>query len=339
MPSARRVRWAKFRVTVVSTVALMILLTLFYLLTGGTLLEPKATIYLYVPDATGLDRDSPVRVDGIDVGKVIRVELSGQNDANRVVRVVMRVERDRLVSITDDSFAEISNDSLIGDKYVDITSQKSTAHIQPNGEVHMKPQSILAKSLDLPQLEAQLRQIDALLADIEGGQSELGQFVMGDKIYTDLRDGIGKIQKAFHAAVSSTTAVGDALYSDRLYNQIAGPLVKLDRTLAALQSGQGEGGQLLRDTAQYESAMKDVQDLRASIAQVRAGVWMQSDQMYRDWNRSLVSFIQQADRMNADPLLNSTAAYESLFGMARDARDGIKEFREDPRKFLRLKMF
>jgi len=338
MPSVSRVNWAKFRVSVVSTVAVIILLTLFYLLTGGTLLEPKATIYLYVPDATGLDQDSPVLVDGIDVGKVVRVELSGQDKPDRVVRIVMTVERDRLNSITKDSVAEISSDGLIGDKYVDITSQKSADHIPPNGEIRLKPSSELMKTIDLPQFEAQLKVVDALLTDIEGGKSAMSQFVLGSEIYTGLLRSIGKIESALHAAVNSTTVVGDALYSQRLYNQISVPMVKLNQTLARLESGQGSG-QMLRDTAQYESALKDVRDLRASIAGVRSEEWMQSDAMYQDWNRMLLSFIQQVDRMNADPLLNSTALYESLTGMARETGQTVKDFRQDPRKYLRLKIF
>jgi phospholipid/cholesterol/gamma-HCH transport system substrate-binding protein len=339
MPSASRVHWAKFRVSVVSAVAVIIMATLAYLLTGGTLLEQKSTIYLYIPDATGLEKASPVRVDGIDVGKVARVELSGQNDPNRVVRVVMTVERERLEAIPADSYAELSSDSLIGDKFVDITSQRSSAHVQPFGEIHLKPPSPLMKNADLPTLEAQLRQVDALLADIQGGRSQMGQFVQGNQMYLDLRNSIGKIQNAFHAAVSTTTVVGDALYNQTLYNSVAEPMAKLERTLAGLQSGQGTAGQLLRDSAQYDSSLKQVRDLRDSIAQVRAGVWMQSDQMYKDWNRTLVSFIQQMDRMNADPLLNSTAVYESLTGMANEARETARDFRQDPKKYLRLKLF
>lgn len=339
MPSASRVHWAKFRVSVVSVVAVLILATLAYLLTGGTLLEQKSTIYLYIPDATGLEKGSPVRVDGIDVGKVARVELSGQNDPNRVVRVVMTVERDRVEAIPADSYAELSNDSLIGDKFVDITSQRSSAHVPPYGEIHLKAPSPMMKNADLPTLEAQLRSVDALLADIQEGRSEMGQFVLGNKMYLDLRNSIGKIQNAFHDAVSTTTLVGDALYNETLYNNIAGPMGALDRTLAGLQSGQGTGGQLLRDSAQYESSLKQVRDLRESIAGVRAGVWMQSDQMYKDWNRTLVSYIDGMDRMNADPLLNSTAVYESFTGMANEVRGTVRDFRQDPKKYLRLKLF
>jgi phospholipid/cholesterol/gamma-HCH transport system substrate-binding protein len=338
MPSVNRVRWAKFRVTVLSVAACAILLTLVFLLTGGTLLEQKANIFLYVPDATGLDKDSPVRVDGIDVGKVKTVELTRQNDPNREVRVTMEVERERLNSITADSFAEISSDSLIGDKYVDITSQKSTAPIAPNGEIHLKPPSTVMKSVDLPQFEAQLRTISALITDIEEGRGQVGQFVAGNEVYSDINKSIGKIASAFHTAVTSTEAV-DALYTDKLYKQVMTPLQNLDQSLARMQSGQGTAGQLIADSAQYDSAVKQVRDMATNLASIRSGVWLQSDEAYKSWNQTVVSFIQQVDRMNADPLLNSTALYENLVGSTGEVRDTLKDLRENPRKYLRLKVF
>jgi len=62
MPSAKLVNWAKFRVLAVAVAAMLILGTISYLLTGGSVLEPKITLYLYMDDATGLAPGSPVRV-------------------------------------------------------------------------------------------------------------------------------------------------------------------------------------------------------------------------------------------------------------------------------------
>ena len=121
MPSARQVNWAKFRVLAVSVAALLILGTISYLLTGGSFLQPQTTLYLYLDDATGLAPGSPVRVDGIGVGKVAVVELSGSSKPDRVVRVSINVERARLTSITSDSTAQITSE-VLGDKFVDITS-------------------------------------------------------------------------------------------------------------------------------------------------------------------------------------------------------------------------
>src|ERR1051325_4313175 len=116
MPSQTRVRWAKIRAVAVTLAAIAILGTLVYLLSGGTLFQQKATLYLFIPDATGLGPESPVRVDGIGVGKVEDVFLSRSTDPHRVVRVVMRLERAFLPRIPADSWAQLSSDSLIGDK-------------------------------------------------------------------------------------------------------------------------------------------------------------------------------------------------------------------------------
>src|SRR6266852_6199751 len=120
MPFAEHVQWAKVRVAAVSVSSLLILGTLCFLLTGGTLLEPKSRLYLYMPDAVMLVAGAPVRVDGIRVGKVESVALSGFSQPDRVVKVTMLIERDRLSSIPDDSTAEASTETLVGDKFVDI---------------------------------------------------------------------------------------------------------------------------------------------------------------------------------------------------------------------------
>src|ERR1035441_4900719 len=118
MPSARQVNWAKFRVTAVSVGALAILAVLVYLLNGGMLFQEKTTLYLYIPDATGLGPGAPVRVDGIGVGKVGVIALSGSSDPGRVIKVTIKAESDRLSQIPVDSFAQLSADTLVGDMFV-----------------------------------------------------------------------------------------------------------------------------------------------------------------------------------------------------------------------------
>src|SRR5664279_4381675 len=216
MPSARQVNWAKFRASAVILAGLLILGTLAVLLTGGTLLEPKAQIYLYLPDATGVSAGSPVRVDGIGVGKVVLVELSGSSEPNRVVKVTMSVGRDRLTSITDDSTADTTSDTIIGDKFIDVTSGTGAQHLMPGGELQFKGSGDLMQRLDLAQFQKQMHLIEVLLDDIEQGKSPLGEFIMGEAIYNDLRDKIADLQRGIHVAADTTTAVGQALYTDAL---------------------------------------------------------------------------------------------------------------------------
>src|ERR1022692_204329 len=265
MPSPQQVNWAKFRASAVILAGLTILGTLAFLLTGGTLWEPKVQISLYLPDATGVEPGSPVRVDGIGVGKVRLVELSGSNEPNRVVKVSMTIERDRLPSITDDSTAETTSDTIIGDKFIDVTSGTSARHLAGGAELRYKSSGDLMQRVDIAQFQQQMHLIELLLDDIEQGRSPLGAFIKGDTIYNEVRDKITQLQRGIHVAADSTTAVGEALYTDALYRSITDPLRQLDASLARLQSGQGTGGALLRDTQQYQQALAQVADLRRSI--------------------------------------------------------------------------
>src|ERR1039458_7372625 len=205
MPSARQVRWAKFRVLRVWAAGVVILSILAYLLTGGSLLTQKATMYLYIPDATGLGPGAPVRVDGIGVGKVRLVALSGSSQPNRIVKVTLTVERDRLASIPDDSTAQIASETMIGDQFVDISSGTSRHFVSAGGEIVFKGSPDLLKTLDIRQFEKQLKIVSALLDDIEQGRGELGQFVEGDQMYSDLRKPVPQIEGGIRAAASTSS--------------------------------------------------------------------------------------------------------------------------------------
>ncbi len=339
MPSVEHVNWAKFRVSVVAAAALLILGTISALLTGGTLLEPKTKLYLFVPDATGVGPDSPVRVDGIGVGKVSAVELSGSSQPDRVVRVTLTVERGRLPSITVDSTAQATSDNLIGDKFIDVQSGTSEKHLGPGGEIHFKSSTELMKSIDLSQFQQPLRDIQALLDEIEKGESPLGQFVMTDTLYNDVRKKIFDLERAAQAALQNTSAAGQALNTDALYRQVLDPLHKLDDGLSKFQSGQGSGAALLADTKQYDQMRTQVADFRKSIENLHGAEMLHSAEAYGSWIRQVDAILQQADAMNAAPLLTTTAVYENFNGMAQELQGTVKEFRENPRKFLRLKVF
>jgi phospholipid/cholesterol/gamma-HCH transport system substrate-binding protein len=336
MPTARQIRWARFRVVVVAVVASLILVVFVYLLTGGTLLEPKATLFLYVPDASGLGPGSPVRVDGIGVGKVSSVVLSGSRLPARVVKVALKVEANHLAAIPVDSTADIGTDSLLGDQFIGIKSGSSPAHVRPGGEILLKPQ---ATSLDLVQFTAALRSMDVTLRDIENGKGPLGQFVKGDDLYRSLLRGVTQVEKFLRTMQTTTGAVGQLLYTDTQYQQIVTPLLAIDQTLARLQAGQGAGGRLLQDSAQYDQWRAALGDLRRSIADFEAAPLLSSDAAYQQWNRSVAAIIQRVDEFNAGPMFSSSEMYDNLTGAAQEMRHTLHDFQANPRKYMRLKVF
>jgi len=319
--------------------ALCILSVLIYLLSGGTLFEAKATLYMYIPDATGLASRSSVRVNGIEVGKVDSVSFSGSNEPTRVVKLILRVEQQYLAAIPPDSYAQIETDTAVGDKYVNITRGRGTAPIETNTEVAFRPQQDLMKTLDIEQFTQQMRSIEALLDQIEEGRNPAGQLLLSDLLYEQVRKEVADFETEVRQLTNPRNPVGSLLYSDEAYRRFHDPLVRLDQTIAAIQNAQNPVGKLLRDDDQYNQLASQLATLRQSIGNVKTNNFLTSDDMYNAWNRELESFLQKMDEFTISPLLTSTDMYENLTGLASELRDNVREFRQDPQKFLRIKLF
>ena len=133
------------------------------------------------------------------------------------------------------------------------------------------------------------------------------------------------------------------VYQDAPYQDILKSVRQLDESLAKLQRGEG-GGRLLRDSQPYEAWREQIRVARRQLAGASASSFMTSDDLYTQWNKRLAGLISSVDTFNAGQgsmgrLATDAQTYESLDGTLREWRDNIRNLREDPRKFLRLKLF
>lgn len=324
---------------VVALGALAIFGVTVYLLAGGTIFAEKAALFLFIPDATGLESGSAVRVNGIPVGKVDRVALSGSNAPDRAVRLTLKVDRNHLRDIPADSTAQISSEGVTGDKYVDVTQGRSPARLRSGAELAYKSAPELVKTLDLQQFAVQLRSVDATITDIEQGRGFVGQFVTGTDLYDQTRKILQDAERGFREAVSTSSSAGRMLRSDELYRKISDPLRELDQRLERIQSGEGQAGRLLRDDRQYTQLQQQAADLRKSIADLRGQPMFVSDELYRSWTRELASWIGSVDRANQSPLFSSSITYDNLNGLLGNLRTTLRDFRTNPQKYMQFDVF
>jgi phospholipid/cholesterol/gamma-HCH transport system substrate-binding protein len=267
------------------------------------------------------------------------VELSRSKDASRAVKVTLLFYRDRIRGLPADSVAQISSDSLIGDKFVDITGGSSQKYISAEGEMIYKDQPELLRSLDLTQFTKQLRLVDETLTDIEQGRSQFGQFFQSQDFYNKLLRRMVELQKGIRAATSTTGAVGSLMSSDRLHAQASDFLEQIDQTIARIQSGQGTAGGLLRSTAGYDQFLSKAQEFRRSIEALSKNDLMQSDSAYVSADRALAAMIASVDEFNRNPQMTTSAVYDNLNGSLKELQEGLRDFRLNPKKYLRIKIF
>ena len=193
MPSKEKVNIAQLKVGILGIVALACVSLLIFLLTGDTeWFKKQVPLHVYTSDAAGLSPGSPVRINGIQAGKVDRVALSGDSRPQRVIRVDFKVDREMMKQIPVDSIASISSDNLLGStKSLEINKGSSPELIQPDATV---------KSADTRQFDALIQQgynvldslqvilgkVQDIVGQVEVGKGTIGKLLVDETIYNSL---------------------------------------------------------------------------------------------------------------------------------------------------------
>src|ERR1700724_1721922 len=93
MADPKKVSFAQLRVGVMALVAMAIVGVLIFLLTGTkSIFTPTFQLRTYMNDSSGTSEGSEVRLNGILVGDVEKLKLSGSKDPNRIVEIDMDIK-------------------------------------------------------------------------------------------------------------------------------------------------------------------------------------------------------------------------------------------------------
>jgi phospholipid/cholesterol/gamma-HCH transport system substrate-binding protein len=357
MPSAKRVSWSQLRVGLLAIVAMALLTVLIFLMTSDkSLFQKKVVIHTYLDDSAALTPGSAVRLNGVIIGKVKSVRLSGENQPNRIIRLDLEVDQRYLNAIPTDSQAAVSAENVLGTKYINIKKGKSPQTVPPGGEIP----SLDTREFDevvqsgyalLTSAQGLLKRVDNIVSLIEVGKGSIGKLLVDEELYNHANTIVREAEKLMTALNSTEGTVGKLIYEDRLYNDIRASLGKVDALLQELQEGRGTAGKLLKDPALYEDARKSVNEVRTLLADLNAGKGtagklLKSDELHTRVNRTVDKIDTMLDRLSTGQgtigqLLVNPQLYENLSGATQEIRGVMKDFRANPKKFLtiQLKLF
>jgi phospholipid/cholesterol/gamma-HCH transport system substrate-binding protein len=338
------------RSLVVIALAAVLTATLAFLLVGGggDLLARRTTITTYMPDGTGLGGYSVVRVGGIPIGKVSRVEISGLLDPQRSVRVELRVVTRFLKNIPIDSETSIGTDTLVGYPFIDINPGKSRVALPENGVLQSEP--LVQADIRADQLKATeetFQKISDLLEQSTSPQSQLGKLIYSTTEYDDINKEVASFDRGLHEVIAPKSSLGQAFYSSVAYDDIRREVLAADQALGAIQAGNGVGGMLYASDEQYTKAVATLADLHKVLVRINAGTpgsIVSDDETYQRITKMLASVDTTLTSLNAGEgktgeLLLSPQLYESMNGTLLELRSLLKDFRGDPKKYLRYQVF
>ena len=131
---------------------------------------------------------SAVRLNGILVGKVSRIELTGDANNKRAVRMTMEIEEHFKGNIPKDSEVGYDAENVLGTKYLNIERGQSREHVQTGAEIKSKDEMDVMAMLQsasplLESMQSILKRVDGLVAQLEAGKGSIGRLLYDDEMY------------------------------------------------------------------------------------------------------------------------------------------------------------
>ena len=354
MPELSKVRWSQLKVGIVAFVAMVILAVLIFLLTGNrSIFERDETVRTYMADGAGMTESTPVRLNGILVGAVQGIKLSGSKDPRRAVEFELTIQKKYMRDIPDDSTAAVTAANLLGTKFIDITKGQSATPVKPGGELRsLQTQDIpelMAQSANLIQtLQDISKRADAMLADIDAGKGNLGKLLRDDELYKRLNGIAAEGQQLLADVRNGKGTLSKLIYDDSLYQEVRAPIKRIDQMLDDLQQGRGTAGKLLKDPQVYDDAQQTLAEMRRLTKELNegkgtAGKLLKDDQLYKQFTELTAKLDATIDRINSGQgtvgqLLVNPQMYDAMNGAMREFQALAKDIRSNPKKFLTIRV-
>jgi len=240
--------------------------------------------------AQDLKEGNAVKMAGVDIGKVEKIELADQK-----VKVTMKLNSGAVVKT--DSKATIKFTGLMGQNFVAIGFGQPESPKAGDGAVlETEEQADLnAVMVKLDQAAEGIRNfgksfsgekldnlvgplidfvkqnsgniggaisnIENITAEISSGQGTVGKLIYDQTLYNSAMDTVSNVQGVVNNISSGQGTLGKLATDETLYNSTASAMTNLDQILKKINQGQGTVGKLVNDQEFYKNAKLSLQKL------------------------------------------------------------------------------
>jgi len=311
-------------------------------------------VYTFLPDSVAMTEGAtPVRLNGILIGKVKTVELSGSSDPARIVKLTLSIYTEDLTLVPVDSQAKLAQQNLLGSRYVNIKKGKSQQTIQAGAEIPSADtpeiEDIFAQSSStLATLQKIMERVNGIIDDVQGGKGTIGALLVDRTLYNRAVEIVDDVKGLTEALNAPDSTMGRLIHEDTLYQDVRGTVAKIDTLIDGLNSGQGTPGKLLKDHALYNQLHATLGDARKTIALINSGEGtvsklLNSSQLHDQLVVSMGKLDTVLDKVNNGDgtigrLMNDPSLFEGLDGTTREVQGLLKDFRANPKKFLTIQL-
>ena len=355
MPSRKEIQWSQLRVGALVLAAMAVLVGLILLMSGqsGGLFERKLVLRSYFENAAGLKDGAPVTLEGVTIGNVIHVRVVADRNPTPV-EVSMRVGYEWLGGLHTDTTATIAQAGVLGDSYVDLSSAHASGPA-PANNAELKAggapsiQDVVRNSNEsIIELNNLLHKVEVTIDAVNSRRGTAGELINNPDLYHKISRIADDLETISGAVADGKGSLGKLVNDDTLYNRANAAIDRLNKITVALDEGKGSAGKLLKDDALYNNLNAAAANANQMVAEINAGHgalgMLAKDPVFAakldDTVTRLDGFLKGLDegKGTLGQLAQNRALYDHTDQMVGQAEQLVKSIREDPKKYLVIRM-
>ena len=343
MARTHSLAWSQLKIGILGLAALALTAMLILAVGGqGGFAWQRYALRTTFPDIAGLKTGAVVRVAGVDVGKVTEIEFAGAE-----VAVTLEVNEAQQERITEHSRASIGSLSLLGEPIIIVSPSAEGRRLVDGDFIPSEPAAGGIASLAGP-VEAGVKEATRLIQDIRSGQGTVGKLMTDETLYREFNALLGSAEGVIAGINRGQGTLGKLARDDAAYTELNAALANLNEMTRRIRAGEGSLGRLMNDDALAQSLSQTASNFDQISAKLNrgegtAGKLLTDQALYDRLNGvteridALIAAIQTGDG-TAGRLVNDKQLYDNMNGAATELRSLIADIRQDPRKFLNVRV-
>ena len=336
--------------------ASLTLALLLFLMSGTSgLFSHRITLVSFFDNAGGLRPGAPVRLSGVDIGNVVGMRIVADKDKQLTpVEVVMKVSTKYSFNLRRDSVTSLDTAGVLGEIYLDIDSSQAIGPVAQNGDVlptHVHPdfnEVVRSSQSTLQNMDALLKRADRILAFAESGKGSLGKLIYDPTLYDRFSQTVTEFNGIVDEIAKGKGSLGQLINSNDAYDKFVATLDRLNAVVDDLQQGKGTAGKFLKDPTLYNNANDTVANLKKVSDDINAGKGTlgklaKDEELAKKLDTTLTKLAAltselEAGQGTAGRLFKDDTLYNNANKMLTETGDLIKAIRENPKKYLSIKL-
>jgi len=356
MPRQKQLEWAQLRVGLMVLVSLIVLGVGIFFISGqvGGIFSSRYTIKTYLSEAGGLHEGAEVRLAGIAVGNVSKIQLSPYSDRGRSVEIVMKITKHYQDNIRADSVATIETAGLLGDGYINITrGLQANPAITNNGVVQGHEEADIKDIVkNANDVISNLRVLSSTLNDVTNqvkvGEGSVHKLLYEQTFYNRLNETTAGLDRLVANVEKGQGTLGKFMVDDTVYKQTQETINRLNGLVDQIQHGNGTAAKFINDPSVYNDLNKmvargnELMD-RLNNGQGTLGKMVNDPQLYNRLNETVARLDTISDRIERGEgtlgkLSTDASLFNNLNASSNSLRNFLDEFMKNPKKYLTLHM-